>query len=85
MAPSPRVDGLDRLDRRYGRVEPGIPLRSPDPEWEINANHRRCAESAGVECTVARLEAAPRSVTRTHSGMVIIPRKPSLAGVSYPS
>jgi hypothetical protein len=38
-----------------------------------------------VECMVARLEAAPPSARRTHSGMVIIPQRPSLAGVSYPS
>jgi len=57
----------------------------PRPGAGKNANRRRCAENGGVECTVARLAAAPPSGTRTHSGMVIIPQRPSLAVVSYPS
>jgi hypothetical protein len=34
---------------------------------------------------VAPREAAPPSATRMRSDMVIIPQKPSLAGVGYPS
>jgi hypothetical protein len=65
--------------------EPDIPMWSQDPEREARAGPRWCAESAGVECIAEQPEAAPQLATRTHSGTVITPQKPSLAGASYPS
>jgi hypothetical protein len=55
------------------------------PQCGARAGPRRCAENADVGCMAGQPEAARPLATRTPSGTVITPQKPSLVGASYPS